>query len=50
LETFRKRLRALDEKAAKEGVVNTEEQLRVLEAARRKRETVPDEIETHHPG
>ena len=50
LETFKKRLRALEEKAAKEGVIYTEEQLRVLETARRERETVPDEIETHHPG
>ena len=50
LETFKKRLRALEEKAAKEGIVYTEEQLRVLEQARRERETVPDEIETHHPG
>jgi len=50
LETFKKRLRALEEKAAKEGIVYTEEQIRVLEQARRERETVPDEIETQHPG
>ena len=50
LETFKKRLKALEEKAAKEGIVYTEEQLRVLEQSRKERETVPDEIETHHPG
>jgi transposase InsO family protein len=50
LEKFSKRLKALEEKAAKEGIVYTEEQLRVLENARKDRETVPDEIETHHPG
>jgi len=50
LEVFKKRLKALEEKAAKEGFVYTEEQLRVLEQARHERETVPDEIETHHPG
>jgi hypothetical protein len=37
-------------KAAKEGLVHTEEQIRVLESARRERKTVPDEIETRHPG
>lgn len=31
-------------------MVYTEKQVRVLENARRERETVPDEIETHHPG
>lgn len=50
LETFKKRLRALEEKAAKEGIVYTEAQLAALEAARRERESDPDEIETAHPG
>lgn len=50
LETFKKRLKTLEEKAAKEGIVYTEEQLRVLEMARREREENPNEIETEHPG
>jgi transposase InsO family protein len=50
LETFKKRLRHLEEKAAKEGIVFTEAQLAALEQARREKETDPDEIETHHPG
>jgi len=50
LETFKKRLHILEEKAAKEGIVYTEAQLEALEASKRSRESNPDEIETAHPG
>jgi len=50
LETFKKRLNHLEEKAAQEGIVYTEAQLVALESARRERESHPDEIETEHPG
>jgi len=50
LETVKKRLRVLEEKAAKEGIVYTEEQLQALETLRREREESPDEIVTEHPG
>jgi transposase InsO family protein len=50
LESFKKRLNLLEEKAAKEGIVYTESQLVALEAAKRERESHPDEIETEHPG
>jgi transposase InsO family protein len=50
LESFKKRLNLLEEKAAKEGIVYTEAQLVALETAKRERESHPDEIETEHPG
>jgi transposase InsO family protein len=50
LETFKKRLAALEEKAAKEGIVYTEAQLQALETVKRSRESHPDEIETEHSG
>jgi hypothetical protein len=42
IETFKKRLIALEEKAAKEGIVYTEAQLVALETAKRQRKTDPD--------
>jgi transposase InsO family protein len=50
LETFKKRLSLLEEQSAREGIVYTEAQLVALEAAKRDRESHPDEIETEHPG
>ena len=50
LQTFKLRLRKLEEKAAKEGIVFTEAQVAALERAKEEKQADPDEIETHHPG
>jgi transposase len=49
LETFKKRLKALEAKAAAEGWLYTEAQIVALEMREQERE-VSREIETHHPG
>lgn len=49
LENFKKRLKALEEKVAKEGIILSDEQVAALEKKQQDDEAC-GEIETHHPG